>query len=368
MTERLSERPRPFGVGFIGVEPARSWAWAAHLPAIKRLPEDFRFVGLANRSVESSRRAAAVLGEGRAFDSIDDLLASDEVDLVVVTVKAAHHAPIVERVLARGKHVFCEWPLAVNLTEAEALVRLAAEAKARSFIGKQGRVGEALCAIREIVGSGALGNILSTTVVGAAGVWGASIARANVYSLEVTQGANVLTVVVGHMLAALEFALGQVDSVNAVLSTGRPWVKVESEGGMAAATAPDQVAICGTLASGAVLSVHYRGGLPSGAGITWEVYGSDGMLRLEGASGQNQMTTYTITGSFPGAETALAPFGAAAAHHPGDNVARLYAAIARDLREGTRTAPDFEDALRTHRLIAAIENAATTGQKQYCRS
>jgi len=34
--------------------------------------------------------------------------------------------------------------------------------------------------------------------------------------------------------------------------------------------------------------------------------------------------------------------------------------MARDLREGTRRAPNFEDALAVHRIIAAIERAAET--------
>jgi predicted dehydrogenase len=40
------------------------------------------------------------------------------------------------------------------------------------------------------------------------------------------------------------------------------------------------------------------------------------------------------------------------------NVARLYARMARDLRDGTRTEPRFEDAVAVHRIIAAIEKAA----------
>jgi len=40
------------------------------------------------------------------------------------------------------------------------------------------------------------------------------------------------------------------------------------------------------------------------------------------------------------------------------NVARLYARMARDLRDGTRTAPSFEDGVAMHRIIAAIEKAA----------
>jgi predicted dehydrogenase len=37
--------------------------------------------------------------------------------------------------------------------------------------------------------------------------------------------------------------------------------------------------------------------------------------------------------------------------------------MARDLREGTRTAPTFEDAIAVHRIVAAIEKAAETGSR-----
>jgi predicted dehydrogenase len=45
------------------------------------------------------------------------------------------------------------------------------------------------------------------------------------------------------------------------------------------------------------------------------------------------------------------------------NVARLYARMARDLRDGTRTAPSFEDAVAVHRIIVAIEKAAESGSR-----
>ena len=40
------------------------------------------------------------------------------------------------------------------------------------------------------------------------------------------------------------------------------------------------------------------------------------------------------------------------------NVARIYGRMAHYLREGTRTAPSFEDAVAVHRVIASIERAA----------
>jgi predicted dehydrogenase len=44
------------------------------------------------------------------------------------------------------------------------------------------------------------------------------------------------------------------------------------------------------------------------------------------------------------------------------NVARTYARMAADLRQGTRTAPSFDDAVALHRVIAAIETAAADGK------
>jgi predicted dehydrogenase len=49
----------------------------------------------------------------------------DDVDLVTVAVPPAAHYRVVEELLERGFHVFCEKPLTLKLTEAEALAKLA---------------------------------------------------------------------------------------------------------------------------------------------------------------------------------------------------------------------------------------------------
>jgi len=45
------------------------------------------------------------------------------------------------------------------------------------------------------------------------------------------------------------------------------------------------------------------------------------------------------------------------------NLALMYERVAHDIRAGNSTAPSFKDAMRTHRLIAATEQAALTGQR-----
>jgi predicted dehydrogenase len=44
------------------------------------------------------------------------------------------------------------------------------------------------------------------------------------------------------------------------------------------------------------------------------------------------------------------------------DLAHLYAAFARDGREGTKTVPDFAGAVRLHRLIDAIYCSSATGK------
>jgi len=61
----------------------------------------------------------------RAHGSLDDLLADDEVDIVInLTVHHAHYE-VTKQALEAGKHVYSEKPLALRSSEARELVTLA---------------------------------------------------------------------------------------------------------------------------------------------------------------------------------------------------------------------------------------------------
>ena len=48
---------------------------------------------------------------------------------------------------------------------------------------------------------------------------------------------------------------------------------------------------------------------------------------------------------------------------PAYNVGRAYATFAADIDNGTRTVPDFADAVRRHEVIDAIERSAASGER-----
>jgi len=140
---------------------------------------------------------------------------------------------------------------------------------------------------------------------------------------------------------------------------------VTEDGRTIPVTAPDQVAIIATLDSGAAASVFYRGGTSRGDNFRWEINGTDGDLVLTADWGNMQVAPLTLAGG-RGSDTAVRPIGVPGgdARTPADGVARLYAALARDLADDTRTVPDFELARRRHRLIDAVERASATGVTQ----
>ena len=103
------------GSGFIGT---------VHIENLRRLGVDVR--GVLGSDPERGRAAADRIGLPTAYASLDELLADPAVDVVHVTSPNQLHFPQVKAILAAGRHVICEKPLAVTSEESRELVRLAA--------------------------------------------------------------------------------------------------------------------------------------------------------------------------------------------------------------------------------------------------
>ena len=361
---------QPFKVGIVGLRAGLSWAAKAHVPALRALPADFEIAGVANSSLASGESAAAGMNLPKAFASVADMLAAPEIDMIAVTVRVAQHLEIVKAALEARKHVYCEWPLGNGLHEALELARIARQQGVLGVIGTQACVAPEIQYVKQLILDGFVGEVLSTTLIGHGAAWGGIIPneQSSAYLLDNANGATMLTIPVGHTLAALREVLGDVIQTSSVLATRRKTVLVADSGEMLPVTAPDQVLVNGILASGVPVALHYRGGMPrDGHGLFWEINGTDGDLRLSGPFGHTQMVPLSLTGA-RGDEKVFQPLEVPASYLdwlPADpqtgNVARMYARMARDLREGTKTAKTFDDAVAIHRIIAAIEQSAESG-------
>src|SRR6266436_6385453 len=198
--------PSKLGVGIIGVSPIRGWAATAHIPALRALP-NYEIRALSSQTAESARAAGEAFGVSRVFSDHEQLVTQADIDVVAVTVKVPHHRELVSAALAAGKAVYCEWPLGRDLDDARALAALAAEQGVHTVVGLQARQAPALEFVQELLRDGYVGEVLSTTMVGLS-VPGDVVVKPNAYMLDKTNGANLLTIALGHSLDTLNYLLG----------------------------------------------------------------------------------------------------------------------------------------------------------------
>jgi predicted dehydrogenase len=100
------------GVGHLGGFHARSYDTIS----------EARLIGLYDAEIEKARQKAAELNT-RAFEDLDELL--KEVSAVSVAVPTKAHHRIASRCLQNGVHVLVEKPIAVDLQQADELIRMA---------------------------------------------------------------------------------------------------------------------------------------------------------------------------------------------------------------------------------------------------
>jgi predicted dehydrogenase len=74
----------PIRVGLVGAR--FGWAQHSHIPALRALP-NFSLAAVATRNEDSAREAARVFGARASYGNFRQLVESDDVDLVVVSVK-----------------------------------------------------------------------------------------------------------------------------------------------------------------------------------------------------------------------------------------------------------------------------------------
>lgn len=363
----LARSGKPIGVGIIGLGAHGSWAERAHLPALRAVP-DYELRALSASSRQSAQRSGRKHGVPRAFGTAAELAACDEVDLVVVAVKVPHHRELVRTALSAGKAVLCEWPLGNGPAQAEDMAQQARIRGVPTVVGLQARSHPVLAYARDLVADGYVGEVLSTTVIGSGGAWGATVGPGDHYVLDAANGATLLTIPFSHTLDAVASVLGEPEELR-IQPASRRTAAVDTESGQPVPmTAADQVVASGRLPGGAVATFHYRGGTTRGTNFRWEINGTEGDLVLTAPIGHPQLSPLTLEGGRADS-TAVAPMAVPESYvrvprldpradAPAYAVAHAYRQFLDDLREGTSRVPDFAHGAARQRGIESAVAAA----------
>jgi predicted dehydrogenase len=120
---------------------------------------------------KTNRERAAAASEkyyGRApqaFQYFEDVLALKDVDAVLIATPEHSHSPILQAVVEAGKDAYCEKPMGNVLSEVKAARDAVRQRKAVVQIGTQHRSEPYQLAAREVVRSGALGDVSKYEIV-----------------------------------------------------------------------------------------------------------------------------------------------------------------------------------------------------------
>jgi predicted dehydrogenase len=182
------------------------------------LPE-VRLVAIADINQAFAEDAARRYGYERTEESWEALVDAPDIDAVSIVVANHLHREIVEALLAAGKHVLCEKPLAPTSADAQAMVDAAERSDRVAAVGFTFRRSPAINAIREQIGERHLGAVRHFN----AHYWcdyGANPNAPISWRYRGGLGSGALADIGSHMVDLSEFLCGPIDSVRgAVLAT-----------------------------------------------------------------------------------------------------------------------------------------------------
>lgn len=213
---------------------------------------------------------AELAGEGvRTLASLDELLASGEVDAALIAAPTDLHCELVERCAEAGLHVLCEKPCGVSSDETKRAVAAAVSAAIVLQVGYWRRFVPALRALRDQLAAGAYGAPL------AIGCWqwdGAPPPS----SFRARSGGILL-----------DMGVHELDQIRWL--TGSELVDVVAAGGPAVDGDLDSASVLARLSGGAVASVSLGRMFPYGDCCWVELMGTEGHARelfIWGADGE----------------------------------------------------------------------------------
>jgi predicted dehydrogenase len=140
------------GTGFIG---------PVHVEALRRLGRPV--LGFVGSTPEKSRTAATAWGLSKAYDHLEDVLSNPAVSVVHLASPNRLHYVQCKQVLAAGKHVLCEKPLAMTTAESAELVELARQSGRVAAVCYNVRFYPLCLEARARISSGDLGSIHHVT-------------------------------------------------------------------------------------------------------------------------------------------------------------------------------------------------------------
>lgn len=320
-----------------------------HLNILRRLPQ-VEVVALAEPDAQRRDAASRKVPRATAFADYRGLLDRPEIDAVVICLPNALHADAAINALQRGKHVYLEKPLAINLEEGRKILDAWERSGRVAMIGFNYRFNPLHLEVRRHLQAGLLGEL-----IGARSVFSSAPQRTAAWKETRQSGGGALLDLASHHVDLVRFWFGQdVQDVFASVRSQR----AEADSAMVELRLADALLVQSFFSTSSTNHDQF------------EIYGRAGTISIDrynswsvtvtkpAAAGSSiQRLRQMLTrwqGGRAGIKKLLAPgcepsFATALAHF-------VHAA-----RNGTPASPDLMDGYQSLAVIAAAEESARTG-------
>jgi len=163
-----------------------------------------------------AKQAVAQLGIDTYYTDYREALKSDAIDAVVVVTPTVYHREIVVAAAEAGKHVLCEKPMAMNVSECDDMIAASERNNVKLQIGFMRRFNDSFLQAKEEIDSGAVGEVVLIRSL----TRGPSVPQPWMYDLSKSNGP--LAEVNSHDIDTLHwFAGSDIESVFAIAGNYR---------------------------------------------------------------------------------------------------------------------------------------------------
>jgi predicted dehydrogenase len=157
---------RQIRIGIVGVGGI---AQNQHIPGYLRRCQDVEIVALCDIDEDKLKSVGARYGVPRLTTDYRELVRMEDLDAVDICTLPDMHHPVAMAAIERGKHVFCEKPLALTYPLATQMYKVAEAAGVKTGVGFTHRMTPAARLAQRMISSGALGDIYHVIAIYAMG-------------------------------------------------------------------------------------------------------------------------------------------------------------------------------------------------------
>lgn len=342
-------------VGFIG---AGGIVRQRHVPGLRQVP-GVELAGVVNSTRESSQRAAEEFGIKRVYDSPEQLIGSDEIDVVWIGTQPYLHSKLTVAALNAGKHVFCQARMGMDYADAKKMYDAWRQSGRTAAICPPPHYMRGDPTVRRLLAEGFVGKLYNVAVRSFTDEY--ADPKAPLHWRQIKEISGVNTMNVGMLVEVAHRWVGtctRLAAQGAILIPERPPAKVNQGQGKTKVERPDTVTIGAQMENGAHFGGVWSGVARFGAepnGI--ELFGSAGTIRylsgtdapgsgkvLVGKAGDPALHEVQIPESDAGKWTVEADF-------------------IKAVREGRREAPtSFWDGLKYMEFTDAMDKSIHEGR------